>query len=213
MDFLNYQLTDPIVLTICAFIGGLLSGYISWKHLGASKTMTLTVMVLPAVVAAALLSINGSLGAGIAILGVFGLVRFRSMPGSGTDIVSVFYAMVIGLMMSTGFVITAAVLSLVLAAGILLAVWITNKTPAKYNLHIVVPEDTQDLGIFTDILSKYANNVTLDRIRTTNMGSMYELVYTLEPHEGETGKMLDEIRVHNHNLNVALGIARPENSL
>lgn len=55
-----------------------------------SRSMSLTMVLLPPLVCAVLLTINGSLGASIAILGVFGLVRFRSMPGSATDIVCVF---------------------------------------------------------------------------------------------------------------------------
>lgn len=213
MEFLSTQIASPLILVILAFAGGLLCAWLAYRFLRSSTPMILTVMVLPAVVCAALLAINGSLGAGIAILGVFGLVRFRSMPGSGTDIIAIFYSMVIGLMMSTGLVVTAAILTVLLGLFIIAAVGVTNRIPAKYSLHIVVPEDTEDLHVFTQILEKYAQDVHLERVRTTNMGSMYELIYTLIPRQADTKEMLDAVRVHNHNLNVALGIARPENSL
>lgn len=213
MDFLNYTFTNPILLTALSFLGGIFAAWLARKFLESTNSMVLTVMFLPAVVCAALLAINGSLGAGIAILGVFGLVRFRSMPGSGTDIVAIFYAMVIGLMMSTGQVVMAIIISILLGIFLIAAVKITNKAPTRYTIHIVVPEDMENINIFETILKKYADSVRMERLKSTNMGSMYELVYSLVPKEGETGKMLDEIRVHNHNLNVALTVARPDNAL
>lgn len=95
MSLFDLQVTSPAILIVLSFAGGLLAGFLARKLLDSSPAMMLSVMVLPCVVCAALLAINGSLGAGIAILGVFGLVRFRSLPGSGTDIAAVFYAMVI----------------------------------------------------------------------------------------------------------------------
>lgn len=213
MEFLDYTISDPALLTVISFIGGMFASWLAKRFLGSSKTMVLTVMFLPAVVCAALLAINGSLGAGIAILGVFGLVRFRSMPGSGSDIVAIFYAMVIGLMMSTGMVVMGVIICLILGICLIVAVMITNREPMHYSMHIVVPEDTDNLDIFTEILNKYAKDVKMERIRTTNMGSMYELVYTLVPNTGDVTKMLDEVRIHNHNLNVALGVTNNENTL
>lgn len=116
-------------------------------------------------------------------------------------------------MISTGMIVSAAVLILLIGAGIIGAVAITERVPARYNLHILVPEDMGNLNIFDDILENYARKVKLEKIRTTNMGSMYELVYSLQLIPGKTAKMLDEVRVHNHNLNVSLGIARPESGL
>lgn len=212
MTLLETQLTDPVILVLLAFAGGILAGWLARKLLDASPTMILSVMVLPSVVCAALLAINGSLGAGIAILGVFGLVRFRSLPGSGSDIVAIFYAMVIGLVMSTGFVAQAFLLTIILALVISLAVLIVKRAPERQVLHIVIPEDEGHLDRFTRIVKKNCTHVVLDKIRTTNMGSMYELVYLVDAPK-DPAALLDEIRVHNHNLNVSLHTARTENVL
>lgn len=213
MEFLYYSISDPILLTLTAFIGGLFAGWIARRFLGSSGSMVLTIMFLPAVVCAALLAINGSLGAGIAILGVFGLVRFRSMPGSGTDLAAIFYAMVIGLMTSTGQIVMAIVITLLLGTLLIAAIRMTASVPARCTLHIMVPEDTEDMDVFEEIICKYARDVRMEKIRTTNMGSMYELVYTLIPDAAKTARMLDDIRIHNHNLNVALCRAPYENAL
>ena len=213
MELLSHSITDPVFLVILSFICGLFAAFLAWKFLQTSSTMVMTVMVLPAVVCAALLVINGSLGNSVAILGVFGLVRFRSMPGSGTDLIAIFYAMVIGLIMSTTYYVSGLILSLLLGLFIIIAVKVMEKAPIVHSLHILVPEDCENLDLFEEILNKYARNVRLERIRTTNMGSMYELVYTLIPTKGAATKMLDDIRVHNHNLNVALTAAKQDGSL
>jgi hypothetical protein len=176
--------------------------------------MRISMILLPAVVATALLAINGSLGTGIAILGVFGLVRFRSMPGSSMDIVSVFYAMVIGLMMSTGYIISAIGLTLLLGVFMVLVARFLKTKGKSYEIRILVPEDLSNEKLFENVLKKYMNDVTFDRIRTTNMGSMYELSYQGQMKTGASYlKMLEEIRVLNHNLNVSFSLVKQEGAL
>ena len=41
--------------------------------------------------------VNGNLGTGVAIAGAFGLVRFRSAPGTAREISGVFLSMALGL--------------------------------------------------------------------------------------------------------------------
>lgn len=212
MDILTMQLDNPFLLIFSAFIGGIIACLISRLVLKASQSMVMTVLILPSVVCAALIVINGSLGTGIAILGVFGLVRFRSLPGSGTDIVSIFYAMVIGLVMSTGYVFDGFGIVLLLALIIVAATLLFSRSPILYSLKILVPESIEDPKMFTDIARHFGKNVKLERIRSTNMGSMFELEYTLYITENEMKPLLDEIRVHNSNLNVSLSTIRPENT-
>ena len=49
-----------------------------------------------------ILLVNGNLGAGVAVAGVFSLVRFRSAPGSARDIMAIFLAMTVGLCCGIG---------------------------------------------------------------------------------------------------------------
>ena len=51
----------------------------------------------------------------------------------------------------------------------------------------------------------------VDRIKTTNMGSMYQISYTVKLKAGVSEKeMIDEIRVRNGNLDIIS--SRPEQS-
>lgn len=197
-------LDDMILLTVLAFLPGLWCAFLGWKCLRSSGGMILTLMVLPSLVCAALLAINGSLGTGIAILGVFGLVRFRSLPGSGPDIAAVFLGMVSGLLMSTGFVIPALLVTLILGLILAAASAIVRRISAPWTLRILIPENTESFTPYTGLLKRYGKSVRLEKVRSMNMGTMYELEYTMVPDMHQSAEMIEEIRRLNHNLNVQL---------
>ena len=67
-----------------------------------SKNFVVTLALLPVIVQMVIMLVNGNIGAGIAVMGVFNLVRFRSIPGSAKDIGSVFLAMAVGLATGMG---------------------------------------------------------------------------------------------------------------
>ena len=52
--------------------------------------------------------VNGNLGTGVAIVGAFSLVRFRSIPGTSREISNIFFAMVVGLATGMGYITYAA---------------------------------------------------------------------------------------------------------
>ena len=88
--------------TIASIVLGLVCALIyMYKH-NYSKNFVVTLALLPLIVQMVILLVNGNIGAGIAVMGVFNLVRFRSIPGSAKDIGSVFLAMAIGLATGMG---------------------------------------------------------------------------------------------------------------
>ena len=179
-----------------------------------TRSLTLTMVLLPPLVCTALLTINGSLGASIAILGVFGLVRFRSMPGSATDIVCVFYAMVIGLLFSTGLWITSALLSLVLGLMMAAASLVLKPAVSPVEVRISAPENMDSAAVFTEILQEYGKQTRLLKVRTAAMGTVYEMTYSFLPQDrGRLLEMMDRIRGENGNMNVICTDLQPETSL
>ena len=72
----------------------------------------MTIMLLPVAVSLVILLINGSLGLGIAVAGAFSLVRFRSIPGTSKEIVSVFFAMAIGIATGMGQLAFATIITI-----------------------------------------------------------------------------------------------------
>ena len=65
--------------------------------------------------------VNGNLGTGVAIMGAFSLVRFRSVPGTSREISGVFYAIVVGLATGMGYLAYAAMITVIVGAVMLVS--------------------------------------------------------------------------------------------
>lgn len=202
MDFLACCAASIVLGAVSALV-------YTFRH-DHTKSFVVTLALLPLIVQAVITLVNGNLGAGIAVMGVFNLVRFRSIPGSAKDIGSVFFAMAIGLATGMGF-LTLAVLftAIVSVANVAYALSPFGRPsePAK-TLSVTVPEDLEFDGMFDGVLARYAKEHQLVEVRTTNMGSLYQLTYRLHMKQpGEEKRMIDEIRCLNGNLKVSLGMA------
>lgn len=211
LELFSWQSQEPLAVLAAAILQGLMIGLVVHTALKTEKSMTTTCMLLPCVVACALLVINGSLGTGIAILGVFGLVRFRSLPGSGTDILGVFYAMAAGLMASTGYLASALILTLLLGAafvGISMLSGALLSSPSMVRLSI--PEDLADLDGVMNTLGTFGR-ARLISMKTTHMGTLYELCceITLDRHQ-QPAALVDALRQINGNLPVMFYSKMPD---
>lgn len=173
-----------------------------------SKNFVVTLALLPLIVQMVITLVNGNLGAGIAVMGVFNLVRFRSIPGSAKDIGSVFLAMAIGLATGMGFLGLAVLFTAIVAVVNIAYVLSPFGKPkeAEKLLKITVPEDLEFDGVFEEVLDRYASEYELSEVQTSNMGSLYTLEYTLRLREaGLEKRLIDEVRCLNGNLKVSLG--------
>lgn len=167
-----------------------------------SRSFVTTLALLPALVQTVIFLVNGNLGAGVAVMGAFGLIRFRSVPGTAREIVSIFFAMAIGIATGMGYIAYAGLFTLVVGLVMLLYNALPERTQPK-TLRILVPEDMDYTHLFDDIFARFTKSAVLDRVKTTNMGSLFELQYTIEPLEGGPEKaMIDEIRKRNGNLTI-----------
>ena len=175
-----------------------------------SKNFVVTLALLPLIVQMVITLVNGNLGAGIAVMGVFNLVRFRSIPGSAKDIGNVFLAMAIGLATGMGFIALAVLFTVIV--GIVNVVYVLTpfgrqKAPEKM-LKITLPEDLEYDGVFDGVLARYTDEHELVEVQTTNMGSLFLLEYAVRMKEpGAEKRMIDEVRCLNGNLKVVLGRA------
>ncbi|MDE7399361.1 MAG: DUF4956 domain-containing protein [Oscillospiraceae bacterium] len=175
----------------------------------ASKNLMVTLVVLPVLVQAVIMLVNGSVGAGIAVMGAFNLVRFRSAPGTSREICYVFLVMGIGLATGMGYLGFALIITL--AAGLILA--LLGFSPAfgivksAKLLRILIPEDLDYMTCFKDIFAEYLSSARLVMSKTVSMGTLYELRYEIVLKSAEKEKeFLDKIRVRNGNLTVACSI-------
>jgi hypothetical protein len=202
---------------ICLFtaiiLGVLTSAVFSFKT-KHSKSFLLTLALLPMAVAVVIILVNGQIGTGIAVAGAFTLVRFRSIPGTAREIAAIFTTMVIGLALGTGY-IAIAVLFFLLTAFLTLVLTLTgfgDRNLAEKQLKITVPENYDYNGLFDEVFEEYGVKTHLKQVRTTNMGTLYELTYLISFPEAEIPKaFVDAIRTRNGNLNVIIGdVQEPE---
>lgn len=173
-----------------------------------SKSFVVTLALLPAMIQAVILLVNGNLGAGVAVMGAFSLVRFRSIPGRASEITSIFFAMAVGLATGMGFIGYAVIFTAVISAMMLLyaALHFGESSGAQRSLKIVIPEDLDYTGLFDDLFDEFTKKATLERVQTTNLGSLYELKYIITINDPKREKeMIDKIRQRNGNLNISCG--------
>ena len=200
-------------LLCCVFsvvLGAACAGVYMFRH-SYSKNFVVTLALLPLIVQMVITLVNGNLGAGIAVMGVFNLVRFRSIPGSAKDIGSVFLAMAIGLATGMGFIALAVLFTFIV--GVVNVVYVLSpfgrpQQPEKV-LRVTVPEDLEFDGMFDAVLARYTAEHELTEVCTTNMGSLYQLEYQVRlAQPGIEKRLMDEVRCLNGNLKVSLSNAQ-----
>ncbi len=208
---LNSILSDGITLTsfLICFAVSLVLGvgvtYVSMFRSKCTQSFALTLAILPAAVQMVIMLVNGNIGAGVAVAGAFGLVRFRSAPGTAKEIAAIFIAMTIGLACGMGYVALAAVFFVVIAAVMLAltAVRFGERDADARIVKITIPENLDYDGLFDDIFSEYTVSNSLERVKTTGMGTLYELSYRIVPKSGELPKkFFDDLRCRNGNLTI-----------
>lgn len=218
-DSLVSSVSTGSFLLCCAasiVLGACVAGIYMFRH-SYSKNFVVTLALLPLVVQMVITLVNGNLGAGIAVMGVFNLVRFRSIPGSAKDIGSVFLAMAIGLATGMGYLALAVVFTIIVGVVNVLFVVTPFGKPQEpgRTLKITVPEDLEFDGVFDEVLARYAASYELAQVQTTNMGSLYQLEYAVRLREAGCEKaLIDELRCLNGNLKIVLArAAQPRESL
>ena len=205
------SLIRTVIRMFAALIAG---GFISLSYIHSDKrqkyssNFAMTVVILPAIVSVVITLIGSDLAKAISLGGIFALVRFRSVPGDSRDIAYVFFAMVVGLAIGMDCYAIAFALTAVVALAFTLLQkmnYAKNKNASEI-LKITVPEDLNFKDAFTDLFDEYLDKYTISSIRTTNMGTLYQITYDVIPKEGIDEKaFIDALRVKNGNLNIILG--------
>jgi hypothetical protein len=171
-----------------------------------SKNYIITLALLPALVEVVIMLVNGNLGTGVAIMGAFSLVRFRSMPGNAKEIAGVFFSMVVGLATGMGYIGIAALFAVIITVAnlILSNCGFGDALAEEKTLKVTVPEGLDFEGIFDDIFGRYTTKAELEEVKTSGMGSLYKLTYKIVLRQKASTKgMMDEMRQRNGNLEIS----------
>ena len=194
-------LVSFLICTAVSLLLGVGTALVSMYRSRTTQSFAVTLAILPAVVQLVIMLVNGNLGAGVAVAGAFGLVRFRSAPGTAKEIGALFLAMAIDLATGMGYVWLA-----VMAFVIVSAVNFGGADEHKRVLRITIPESLDYDGLFDNLFEKYTKSCVLERVKTSNMGTLYELTYRVTlPDDHAPKAFLDELRCRNGNLNITCG--------
>ncbi len=173
-----------------------------------SSGFVVTLAMLPMMVQVVIAMVNGNIGVGVAVAGAFSLVRFRSAAGSAREIGAVFACMAIGLATGMGYVGVAAIFTVIVILLLILytAVRFGEPRADEKTLKLTIPESLDYTGVFDDLLEKYTSAHRLEKVRTTGMGSLYQLTYRITLRTPTVEKeFIDQLRCRNGNLDISLG--------
>ncbi len=203
----SIELSSILLCSICSIILGMLIAFTHKYTSKYNKSFLTTISVLPLLVQMVIIMVNGNLGTSVAILGAFSLVRFRSLPGTSKEILSVFFAMTVGLATGMGHLAFAGIMTVFgcFALVFLSFIKIYDTNRQEKILKITIPENLDYTTVFDTIFTKYTKKVELEQVKTTNMGSMFDLSYrvTLLKEVSEK-EFIDDLRTKNGNLKIIL---------
>lgn len=208
----SISLMSSILTILLSFV---LGGLISLTYMktaskrGYSENFALTLIIVPTAIAIIVLLIGSNIARAFSLAGIFSLIRFRSTPGDPKDISYLLFTTAAGLACGTGFYGYAALFTVFLCL-LMFALNISNfgrrKTSQKL-LKITIPEDLNFEGVFDDVFEQYTTGHELIKVKTTDLGSLYQIVYTVTMDNSISQKdFLDQLRCRNGNLNITLSI-------
>lgn len=192
---------------------------ISLCYLKTSKTLNsvqgfaVTLIMLPVILSIIILFVGNDVARAFSLAGTASIIRFRSAPGEPKDIGFIFFALAAGLSCGVGMYSAGIVFTIFLAAAVLILdkIRFGQRKKTSQTLKITIPEDLNYKDAFTDILETKTDRYALQRVKTTDLGSLFEVNYQVVLKEGIDEKsFLDELRCRNGNLSIVLTIASNE---
>lgn len=180
---------------------------------GVSYNLGMTLIIVPVIVAVMILMIGSNVAKAFSLAGICTLVRFRSTPGDSKDISFIFLSMTAGLGVGMGYITYSVLFTVVVLVVITIYMIMFDKSGNEEKiLRIVIPEDLNYQEVFKDLFDEYLTSASLDRTKTINLGTLFELTYSIKEKDGiDEKKFIDSIRERNGNLNITLMKAVPQN--
>ena len=207
---------DAIIAMGLALLFGFI---ISLCYLKTNRSLTsqhgfaLTLIMLPVILAIIILFVGNDVARAFSLAGTASIIRFRSAPGEPKDIGFIFFALAAGLSCGVGMYLAGAIFTVFLSVIVLVLdkVRYGQKKNLPQTLKITVPEDLNYKNAFTEILENNTEHYALKRVKTTDLGSLFEVNYQVVLNEDADEKsFLDELRCQNGNLSIVLTMAPSE---
>lgn len=210
----SFTLVNTLIIITSAIMLGMV---ISLAYIKTNKrnnsNFTITLIMLPVIIAIIILLVGNNIATAFSLAGAFSIIRFRSAPGDPKDIAYVFFTLAVGLTCGMGYIGYAVIFTAILCVLMIVLDSIKFGMPKTKNmqLKIIVPEDLNFEETFDELLDSYTNSWNLERIKTRDFGSLFELNYIISlKQDVNQKKFIDELRCRNGNLNISLTLSTNE---
>lgn len=208
LESAELTLTNVLLTVGISILVGLMISYTYMKtNSGYSQGFILTMVLLPVVVAIIIMLIGNNVARAFSLAGAFSIIRFRSAAGDPKDITFVLSAMAAGLACGVGAFGYGVLFAIVLCLLMILlhVVKFGARKSEQRLLKVTIPENLGYEEVFADVFREHNVQYELQKIRTTELGSLYELVYLVTiGHKTDQKEFLDGIRCRNGNLDLTL---------
>jgi hypothetical protein len=198
-----------LVLITSTILGGLISLVYVLTHRKTvyDQSFSTTLFLMPVVISVIVLLISDNLARAFSLAGVFTLVRFRTAIADSRDITYILSTVGIALASAMGLIGIAILIALFISIllFVLHMLRLDKDSTNHSKLKIIIPEDLNYANAFDDVFMKYVMSYKLQKVKTTDFGTMFELTYLIKSKPNMNQKaFLDELRVRNGNLSITL---------
>ncbi len=211
----NLTFIQSLITMAVALILGMIIAFTYYKTQGEEyyqQSLAITLCMLPIILSVIILFIGSNIARAFSLAGTLSIIRFRSAPGDAKDIGFIFFDIAAGLACGVGLYGYGALFVIILCIAIILleAFKVFEKKTTNKTLKILIPEDLNYEGTFDDVLDTYTKKHSLTKIRTTDLGSLFELCYSVEMKDNiNEQEFLNELRCRNGNLSIILSVSAP----
>lgn len=203
-----------VITMLVAIVFGAVIGltYYKTQEENYQRSMAVTLLMLPIILSVIIMFVGSNIARAFSLAGTLSIIRFRSAPGDPKDIGFIFFDIAAGLACGVGLYGYGAIFVVLLCVVMLLTekFGLFEKKSVEKTLRITIPESLNYQGAFDEILKKYTKKYTLTRIKTTDLGSLFELNYNvIMLHDEDEQEFINELRCRNGNLNIILAVGAP----
>ncbi len=203
-----------VTMAIALILGGIIAFtyYKTQSEEYYQRSLAITLCMLPIILSVIILFIGSNIARAFSLAGTLSIIRFRSAPGDAKDIGFIFFDIAAGLACGVGLYGYGALFVIILCVALILleaSKAFEKKTTSKM-LKILIPEDLNYRGTFDEVLKTYTQKYSLTKIKTTDLGSLFELCYDVVMKDDvNEQEFLNELRCRNGNLSILLSVAAP----
>ena len=203
-----------VITMLVAIVFGAVIGltYYKTQEENYQRSMAVTLLMLPIILSVIIMFVGSNIARAFSLAGTLSIIRFRSAPGDPKDIGFIFFDIAAGLACGVGLYGYGAIFVFALCVIMFCTekFGFFEKKSVQKTLKITIPENLNYQGAFDEILSKYTKKYKLVKIKTTDLGSLFELCYSvIMDSEQDEQEFLNELRCRNGNLNIILAVSAP----